>query len=232
MHIGSQIMEADNYRQGAMRLAPLVAQLRQAGVGGLESVDVGGGLGIRYTTEQPLEVSDFVQAIRPLARDTGLRLMLEPGRYLVGNAGHLLTRCVHRKQSGGRSFVVVDAGMNDLIRPSLYGAVHDICVVGDAAATQPEPVDVVGPICETGDFIGVDRYLPPIARGTLLAVLGVGAYGFTMSSTYNSRPRAPEVLVDGDRWAVVRERETIEDVMRGEPASDYAALAWQAGCGG
>ena len=229
MHIGSQIMEADSYRQGAARLAPLVAQLRQAGVDGLESVDVGGGLGIKYTTERPLEVGEFVQAIQPLARETGLCLMLEPGRFLVGNAGHLLTRCVHRKQSGGRSFVVVDAGMNDLIRPSLYGAVHDICVVGGTAAT--EPVDVVGPICETGDFIGVDRYLSPVTRGTLLVVLGVGAYGFTMSSTYNSRPRAPEVLVDGNRWAVVRERETIDDVVRGEPASDYASLAWQAGSG-
>ncbi|UCG85367.1 MAG: diaminopimelate decarboxylase, partial [Gemmatimonadota bacterium] len=226
-----QILEADSYRQGAERLGQLVAELRQAGVARLDNVDVGGGIGIRYTTEQPLDIGRFVQAIGPMARETGLRLMLEPGRYLVGNAGYLLTRCVHRKRSGGRSYVVVDAGMNDLLRPSLYGAAHDICVVGDAAAKECEPVDVVGPICETGDFLGVDRHLPPVTRGTLLAVRGVGAYGFTMSSTYNSRPRAPEVLVDGDRWAVVRERETIDDLMRGEATADYSALAWQIGSG-
>jgi diaminopimelate decarboxylase len=231
MHIGSQILDASRYRQGAMRLAQLVADLRMAGIGGLENVDVGGGFGIRYTTERPLDVHLFVAAVQPLVSETGLRLMLEPGRYLVGNAGYLLTRCVHRKRSGGRSFVVVDAGMNDLIRPSLYGAVHDICVVGGSAAAEPELVDVVGPICETGDFIGVDRQLPAVERGALLAVQGVGAYGFTMSSTYNSRPRPPEVVVDGARWAVVRERETIDDLMRGEPAADYATLAWQVDSG-
>ncbi len=231
MHIGSQILDASRYRQGAMRLAQLVADLRMAGIGGLESVDVGGGLGIRYTTERPLDVHLFAAAVQPLVSETGLRLMLEPGRYLVGNAGYLLTRCLHRKRSGGRSFVVVDAGMNDLIRPSLYGAVHDICVVSDSAAAEPESVDVVGPICETGDFIGVDRQLPAVERGALLAVQGVGAYGFTMSSTYNSRPRPPEVVVDGARWAIVRERETIDDLMRGEPAADYATLAWQVDSG-
>jgi diaminopimelate decarboxylase len=226
MHIGSQILRADHYRQAATRMARLVEELRESGVTGLESVDVGGGIGIRYTTEEPLDIGEFAAAIRPLARQTGLRLMLEPGRYLVGNAGYLLTRCIHRKQSGGRSFVVVDAGMNDLLRPSLYGAVHDIRVVGAETGAAAERVDVVGPICETGDFIGVDRQLPAVAAGTLLAVCGVGAYGFTMSSTYNSRPRPPEVLVDGNRWAIVRQRETIEQVMSGEPDADYGALEW------
>ena len=231
MHIGSQILDASRYEQGADRLASLVEQIREAGGHELRSVDVGGGIGIRYTSESPLEPVGYAAAIEPLARKTGLEIMLEPGRYLVGNAGYLLTSCVHTKRSGGRSFVVVDAGMNDLLRPSLYQAVHDICVVsgrvgdGDTADT----VDVVGPICETGDFLGVDRELTGVVRGTLLAIKGAGAYGFTMSSTYNSRPRPPEVMVEGDQWAIIRERETIEDLMRGEQVTGEAGLDWRPG---
>jgi diaminopimelate decarboxylase len=229
MHIGSQILDSGHYEQGATKLSALVAELREAGFDELVSLDVGGGIGIRYTDELPLDPQAYAKVIRRLADQTGLDIMLEPGRFLVGNAGLLLTRCVHRKQSGGRHFVVVDAGMNDLLRPSLYGAVHDICRVTavSSAATESTVVDVVGPICETGDFLGFERELPGVVRGTLLAVRGAGAYGFTMSSTYNSRPRPPEVLVDGDRWAVIRERETVEDLMRGEPAANETQLDWQ-----
>ncbi len=214
MHIGSQITDAEHFREGAQKLADLVDELRAAGVKGIRSVDVGGGIGIRYTNEHPLEAEEFAAAIRPLADDTGLEVMLEPGRFLVGNAGYVLTRCVHRKRSGSRNFVVVDAGMNDFLRPSLYGAVHEICVVQ-------------GSICETGDFLGFQRELPEVSRGALLAVCGAGAYGFAMSSSYNSRPRPPEVLVDGDHWAIIRDRETVDDLMRGEPTLENAALEWR-----
>jgi len=231
MHIGSQILDASRFRQGAEKLVSLIEQLRDSGAEELHSVDVGGGIGIQYTSEEGLDAAQYASAIELLARSTGLKIMLEPGRYLVGNAGYLLTRCVHTKQSGGRSFVVVDAGMNDLLRPSLYGAVHDICVVagGEIDESELRSVDVVGPICETGDFLGVDRKLPEVTRGTLLAVRSAGAYGFTMSSNYNSRPRPPEVMVEGDRWAIIREREMIEDLMRGEQLSPDVALDWRTG---
>ncbi|UCD25078.1 MAG: diaminopimelate decarboxylase, partial [Gemmatimonadota bacterium] len=154
MHIGSQILDASRYRQGAEKLAKLLEELRQAGIQGLHSVDVGGGIGIRYTDEEGLDADQYAAAIEPLARSSELTIVLEPGRFLVGNAGYLLTRCVHTKRSGGRRFVVVDAGMNDLLRPSLYQAVHDIRVVTgeDHGAEDLTSVDVVGPICETGDF--------------------------------------------------------------------------------
>ncbi len=229
MHIGSQITDAEHFREGAQKLADLVDELRAAGVKGIRSVDVGGGIGIRYTNEHPLEAEEFAAAIRPLADDTGLEVMLEPGRFLVGNAGYVLTRCVHRKRSGSRNFVVVDAGMNDFLRPSLYGAVHEICVVqgSEPPDSSGRTYDVVGPICETGDFLGFQRELPEVSRGALLAVCGAGAYGFAMSSSYNSRPRPPEVLVDGDHWAIIRDRETVDDLMRGEPTLENAALEWR-----
>jgi diaminopimelate decarboxylase len=172
MHIGSQITDAEHFREGAQKLADLVDELRAAGVKGIRSVDVGGGIGIRYTNEHPLEAEEFAAAIRPLADDTGLEVMLEPGRFLVGNAGYVLTRCVHRKRSGSRNFVVVDAGMNDFLRPSLYGAVHEICVVqgSEPPDSSGRTYDVVGPICETGDFLGFQRELPEVSRGALLAV--------------------------------------------------------------
>jgi len=230
MHIGSQITSAENYREGASKLAGLVADLRGAGVGTLQSVDVGGGLGIRYTDERALPAAEFAAAVKSLLEVTGLTLLVEPGRFLVGNAGVLLTRCVYRKKSGRRNFVVVDAGMNDFLRPSHYGAVHDIRTVSDSAG-DPAPVaercDVVGPICETGDFLGFERDLRAVGSGSLLAVLGAGAYGFTMSSIYNSRPRPAEVLIDGDQWAIVREREKVADLMRGEVLLGQAGLQWR-----
>jgi diaminopimelate decarboxylase len=224
MHIGSQIVDAAHFRAGAVAIGRLAGDVRVLGGDGLEAIDVGGGLGIRYTDERGLTADEFAEAVRPVARETGLAVWLEPGRYITGPAGVLLTRCVYRKHAGGKNFVIVDAGMSDLMRPSLYGACHEIVVIDEAANAPEGPVDVVGPLCETGDFLGLDRRLPGAGPGALLAVLGAGAYGFSMSSTYNSRPRAAEVLVDGDRWAVVRRRETVDDLMRGETAEP----AWTA----
>ena len=152
----------------------------------------------------------------PLAAETGLDLLCEPGRYLVGPAGVLLARVTDRKQAGGRTIVVTDAGMNDLLRPSLYQAEHPIRVLGGAEAGSGEIVDVVGPVCETGDFLALGRRIAGAVPGALLLVGAAGAYGFTMASQYNSRPRPPEVLVDGARWSVVRTRETYDDLTRGE----------------
>jgi len=218
MHLGSQILDPVPYRAGLERLATLIAQLRAAGITSLRDLDIGGGLGIRYSNEVPLAPDRLADAILPLARETGLAVVLEPGRYLVGAAGVLLTTVLSRKHSGGKEFVLVDAGMNDLVRPSHYGAYHDIVEL--EAAGRPEGrVDVVGPVCETGDFLALDRVLPTVESGERLAVLGAGAYGFVMSSNYNARPRAAEVLVDGGRWGVVRPREQVASLMDGESAT-------------
>jgi diaminopimelate decarboxylase len=217
MHIGSQITSAAPYRAGTERLQELVAGVRAAGVGSLESVDVGGGLGIAYGDGGTALAPDaFADAVAPLHVATGLPLLVEPGRSLVGAAGVLLTRVVYRKRAGGREVAIADAGMNDLLRPSLYQAVHPIHVVVPAGPDGTVELDVVGPICETGDFLGMRRPLARAGAGALLAVGGAGAYGFSMSSQYNSRPRGAEVLVDGTRWVIVRERERPEDLMRGE----------------
>jgi diaminopimelate decarboxylase len=215
IHIGSQILDLEPFRDGARRLADLVTAVRLAGVESLRSVDLGGGVGIRYADETPPSAADFAAAVRPVLAPLGLSIHLEPGRFLVGSAGCLLTRVTYRKQSGGKVFVVVDAGMTELVRPSRYGAYHHIVEVVERPGAAM-PADVVGPVCETGDFLAIDRPLPPIAPGDLLAVLGAGAYGFVMGSTYNARPRPPEVLVTGDRWQVVRRRETIEELFTGE----------------
>jgi len=215
MHIGSQILDTAPYREGVTKLIGLVQRVRTAGVDTLENLDIGGGLGIRYRDEQPLSPARFAEAVLPLARETGLTLVLEPGRYLVGSAGVLLTTVFSRKHSGGKELVLVDAGMNDLVRPSHYMAYHEIVEL--EAGHRPETVvDIVGPVCETGDFLARDRILPGVAAGDQLAVLGAGAYGFVMASTYNGRPRPAEVLVDEGRWAVVRPRERVEDLYAGE----------------
>ena len=220
MHVGSQITDPAPYREGARKLESVVGQLRAAGISSLQSVDVGGGLGISYTGEPGPRPEDFAAAVQGLAQTTGLRLLTEPGRFLVGNAGTLLARVLYRKRSGGRDIVVVDAGMNDLIRPSLYGAHHDISVLEHGAGADHDvPVDVVGPLCESGDFLGLDRRLPGAGVGALLEIRGAGAYSFSMSSQYNSRPRAAEVVMDGDRYALARARETVEDLFRGEDPS-------------
>ena len=215
MHIGSQILDPRPYRQGLGRLVELVASLRSSGIDTLRYLDLGGGLGIRYRDETPLAPERLAEALIPLARDTGLTVVLEPGRFLVGSAGVLLTTVLSRKHSGGKDLVLVDAGMNDLVRPSHYMAYHEIVELESAGRAESR-VDVVGPVCETGDFLALDRSLPEAAAGERFAVLGAGAYGFVMSSTYNGRPRAAEVMVDGARWGVVRERETVASLFRGE----------------
>jgi diaminopimelate decarboxylase len=217
MHIGSQILDAGPYREGLGRLVSLIGRIREAGIGTLHHLDIGGGLGIRYRDETPLEPARLVEAVLPLARETGLTLVLEPGRFLVGSAGVMLTTVLSRKHSGGKDMVLVDAGMNDLVRPSHYMAYHEISEL-ERAGRPESVVDIVGPVCETGDFIARDRVMPGVAAGERLAVLGAGAYGFVMASSYNSRPRPPEVLVDQGRWAVVRPRERVEELYAGETA--------------
>lgn len=217
MHVGSQLLEAAPYVKGARLLAGLVGALRGAGVSTLRSIDIGGGLGIRYRDETPLEPAALAAAVVPVVAPLGLTLHLEPGRYLVGSAGILLTTVLYRKQAGGKAFVVVDAGMTDLVRPSRYQAHHELVPARDR--DRPEhPVDVVGPICETGDFLALDRPLQAPEPGDVLAILCAGAYGFVMASRYNARPLPPEILVDRGGWRVVRQRETIDDLMRGEVA--------------
>lgn len=224
MHIGSQLLDARPYVEGVERLLELAGALRAAGVTTLQSLDIGGGLGIRYRDEVPLSPVTLMDAVLPRIRESGLALVVEPGRYLVGSAGILLTQVLSRKHSGGKDLVIVDAGMNDLVRPSHYKAYHEIVEL-EARGGAPVPVDVVGPVCETGDFLALDRSLPPLERGDRLAVLGAGAYGFVMSSNYNSRPRAAEVIVDEGRWWVARARESIEDLYRGERANSASTEA-------
>ena len=215
MHLGSQLLDPAPYREGVLRLLELWRQLRAAGVESITALDLGGGIGIRYRDETPLAPARLAEAVLPLLRSTGLTVTVEPGRYLVGSAGVLLTQVLSRKRSGGKDLVIVDAGMNDLVRPSHYGAYHAIVEV-ELQGRAPGLVDVVGPVCETGDFLALDRVLPGLARGDRLAVLGAGAYGFVMSSTYNTRPRPAEVLVDRGRFAVVRPRIRDEEIFQDE----------------
>lgn len=215
MHLGSQLTDVEPYHRGAVKLLELVAAIRASGIGTLEALDVGGGLGVRYHDEHAPTPKAFAEAVVPPIRAAGLRLLCEPGRYLVANAGVLVTRVLYSKHAGGKEFVIVDAGMTDFVRPSHYNAHHDIVPLRDGARSE-KTVNVVGPICESGDFLALDRRLPVVEPGDLLAVLGTGAYGFVMSSTYNQRPRPPEVLVEGDRFFVARPRESLEDLIRGE----------------
>ncbi len=218
-HIGSQLTELSPFLEAVERLGDLIQGLRNDGVD-IRYLDVGGGLGIPYDREEPPPPGAYGAAILEKVADLGVTLILEPGRVLVGNAGILVTRVLFQKETGVKKFVIVDAAMNDLVRPSLYEAHHSIWNVSrEPSGAAPEDritVDVVGPICESGDFLARDRELDPVTNGDLLAVMSAGAYGFTMSSNYNSRPRAAEVLVDGDAFHVIRDRETYDDLIRGE----------------
>ncbi len=225
MHLGSQITDVEPYHRGTVKLLELVTALRASGIATIDALDVGGGLAVRYHNEKAPTPAAFAAAVAPPIAQAGLGLMCEPGRYLVANAGVLLTKVLYRKHAGGKEFVVVDAGMTDFVRPSHYNAHHDVVPLQDANRPE-ELVSVVGPICESGDFLALDRKLPATAAGEYLAVLGTGAYGFVMSSTYNQRPRPPEVLVEGDRYYVARQRETLDDLLRGEvlePTTWYRA---------
>ena len=226
MHIGSQITETGPYALALERLAPLYAKYRSEKTP-LGHLDIGGGFGINYTGGEAKPAGAFAEAIAPRVREIGARLVLEPGRFIAGNAGVLVCRVIYVKRTPAKWFVIVDAGMNDLMRPLLYGARHAIWPVqadgpppergGDAGAAKSlEPADVVGPICESGDFLGKGVKLPEVKRGDLIAVFSAGAYGFTMSSNYNARPRAAEILVDGSDVKLARRRETYEDLVRGE----------------
>jgi diaminopimelate decarboxylase len=214
MHIGSQISDVAPYEDGVRRLLELVAALRAAGADELQTLDIGGGLAVTYEDEAPADVEAFGALVARLLGRAGLEVVLEPGRFLVGNAGVLVSRVLYRKHSGGKDFVIADAGMNDLLRPSHYEAYHRIESL--APDGRRATVDVVGPICESGDFLAIDREMDDVAPGDLIVVHSAGAYGHVMSSNYNSRPRPPEVLVDGEAFAIVRGRETFDDLVRHE----------------
>lgn len=214
VHIGSQILEVDPYRRALGQVLQLVDALRSEGHE-IEYLDLGGGLGISYTGGEGISAREFAAAVVPEVAATGLRLVVEPGRFIVGAAGVLLTRVLYVKEGGGKRFVITDAGMNDLLRPSHYSGYHAV----EAVESRERPrghVDVVGPICETGDFLALDREVEIPEPGELLAIMTVGAYGFSMSSTYNQRPRPAEVMVEGEEAVLIRRRETPEDLMAAE----------------
>ncbi|MFN9795289.1 MAG: diaminopimelate decarboxylase [Gemmatimonas sp.] len=216
MHLGSQISNADPLRDALPRLLAAIAHARAKGHP-VTYMDVGGGLSVPYEpNETSADLDDYARLVRAAALETGLTLLLEPGRYLVAESGVLLTEVLYRKHAAGKDFVVTDAGMNDLIRPALYQAYHAIEVVRHTAGALT--ADVVGPICESGDFFAKARVLPDVQAGALLAIRTAGAYGFTMASNYNSRPRPVEVLVDGERFAVAGAREQFDDLVRLERA--------------
>jgi diaminopimelate decarboxylase len=210
-HIGSQITQLEPYRQAAESLRAFVIRLKEEGIS-LRYLDFGGGLGISYEGEEAPSVARYAQLVIEAVKDLGLTLILEPGRFILGNAGALLTRVIFVKDQGTKRFVIVDAGMNDLIRPALYGSHHQVWSVERKKAT--EVADMVGPICESTDFIARNRKIPAFAPSDLAAVMSAGAYGFALSSNYNSRTRAAEVLVSGSRYEVIRRRETYEDLIR------------------
>ena len=238
MHIGSQITEAAPFVAAIEKIAPLVSELRSKYA--IEFFSIGGGLGIAYESSiasgsgdwwtsqrsHPLTIRDYVDAILlPLTR-LGLRILLEPGRLLVGNAGILLTRVRYTKETAQKKFAIIDAGMNDLIRPALYGSYHEIVPVNQPSTStsrsritkknRTQKIDIVGPVCESGDFFAQHREMPPVQAGDLLAVMSAGAYGFVMASNYNSRPLPAEALIEGDKLALIRKRQSFADLVRGE----------------
>lgn len=218
-HIGSQITEMGPFVDAIGRVAELMRGLRARGFG-IRYLDIGGGLGITYHDETPPIPKEMAQAVLPIIRDLGCTVVMEPGRFLVGNAGILVTQVLYVKRTPAKTFVIVDAGMNNLARPSLYNAYHGIQPVRPRPGAASLVADVVGPICESGDFLAKDRELPAVEPGDLLAVMSAGAYGFSMASNYNARPRPAEVLVGGDRYAIIRDRESYEDLIRGEHTPD------------
>ena len=212
VHIGSQLTDLAPYEDTFIRLAGLVTQLRAAGHD-IRRIDLGGGIGIRYDDETPPDARAYAALVRKHIVPLGCEIALEPGRYIVGNAGLLLTRVTYVKRADEKTFLILDAGMNDLIRPAMYEAFHRIVPVKAPNPDAPlAPVDIVGPVCETGDTFAEDRRMPPVEEGDLLAILSAGAYSSAMASSYNARPLAPEVMVHGDRFAITRRRPSIEDM--------------------
>lgn len=218
-HIGSQITQSQPFEDALSNLKGLIAELEKLDIH-VRYLDMGGGLGITYDRETPPHPTEYARAIVRALEGTSLKLVIEPGRVIVGNAGVLVTRVLYRKTGKAKEFVIVDAGMNDLMRPTLYQAYHGIKPV---VRTDGKPItaDVVGPICESGDFLAQDRDMADAEPGDLLAVMSAGAYGFTMSSNYCSRPRVAEIMVRGDRFEVVKARETYADLVAGERVPDF-----------
>lgn len=233
MHIGSQITEATPFASAIGKAAPIVRELKSKY--GIKFFSIGGGMGILYRRalesgsgkwwhdhggeSSAFSVRDYAGAIVPPLRELGICVLVEPGRFLVGNAGVLLTRVRYVKKSGAKKFAIVDAAMNDLIRPALYQSYHEIVPVEEPRTSRSkntEKIDIVGPVCESGDFFALDREMPELHEGDLLAIMSAGAYGFVMASNYNSRPLAAEVLVRGDKFALIRKRQTWDDLVRGE----------------
>lgn len=219
IHIGSQITESAPFVEAIAKVADFVGQLKKKGVN-LEYLNIGGGLGIVYDRETPQTAQKYASRILPILKKTGLRIILEPGRFIAGNAGVLVTKVLYIKPTPKKKFIIVDAGMNDLIRPALYDAFHQVLPL-DATVRQVEKADVVGPICESGDFFAKERKLSKVQEGAYLAIMGAGAYGFSMSSNYNSRPRAQEALVIKGRAFVIRKRESYADVVRNETIPSF-----------
>jgi diaminopimelate decarboxylase len=213
-HIGSQLTEVSPFIDALVKLKELVSKLRQDNID-IRYLDLGGGLGIKYDREEPPQPDEYATAIRNELGESDLILILEPGRVLMGNAGILVTKVLYIKKTEEKNFIIVDAAMNDLMRPSLYGSYHGIQPV-NVKDSEKIKVDIVGPICESGDFLAKDREIESPEQNDLIAVMSAGAYGFSMSSTYNSRPRVAEVLVNGDEFHIIREREGYEDLIRGE----------------
>jgi len=227
IHIGSQLTSLDPYRSAFRRLADLTVSLRGQGIP-IAQLDLGGGIGIAYQVdgdrEPVIDVQDYARVVAETVGNLGCRLVFEPGRSLVGNAGLLLTRVVRVKDGEDRRFVILDAAMNDLMRPAIYGAYHAIKPVRQRAAGTPaSPADVVGPICESTDLFAAQRALPPVVADELLVLLSCGAYGFVMASTYNMRLLPAEVMVEGDRFAVVRPRQSFEDLLGADRLPDWLA---------
>jgi len=246
MHIGSQITDAKPFASAIEKVAPLVRDLKSKYT--IKFFSIGGGMGIIYRRAlesgsgkwwrdhgpacagSAFSVRDYADAILPPLHDLGIRTLVEPGRFLIGNAGVLLTRVRYLKQTGSKTFAIVDAGMNDLIRPALYQSYHEIVPCRASAAADADPsmstskslerIDIVGPVCESGDFFALDRDMPEVHEGDLLAIMSAGAYGFVMASNYNSRPLPAEALVRGDKFALIRKRQTWEDLVRGEVDAD------------
>jgi diaminopimelate decarboxylase len=219
VHIGSQIVTSKPFIGALKRVIEFIDVLRKDGIE-LEYLDIGGGLGIIYKDEKPQTAQDFADAVLPLLKKVNLKIVMEPGRFIVGNAGIFVTKVLYLKDNGVKKFLIVDGGMNDLIRPALYDAYHEIVPVKKSGSKKIK-VDVVGPICESGDFFAHDRLLPQFKKGDLLAIMSAGAYGYVMASNYNVRGRAPEVIVRGNKFGVTKKRESFEDLIRGESVPEF-----------
>ena len=219
-HIGSQLTELTPFLDALKKILALIETVKSQGVD-IRYINIGGGLGITYSDEKPPHPAELAEAISPLLRDLKCQLIMEPGRAIVGNAGILLTRVLYNKEGESKRFVIVDAAMNDLLRPSLYDAHHEILPVRQVSGLPSQVVDVVGPVCESGDFLAKDRLMSATQSGDLLAVMSAGAYGFTMASNYNSRPRIPEVLIKDRESYIIRSRESYEDLVRGETVPEF-----------